>query len=88
MCELFAMSTRYPSTVTLSLEEFSRHGGLTGPHKDGWGIAWTDERDVRLVKESNPAADSACPCVVAATLRSTARCVRKVSTSSLPVPDG
>jgi hypothetical protein len=39
MCELFAMSTRYPSTVQLSLEEFSRHGGLFGPHKDGWGIA-------------------------------------------------
>lgn len=60
MCELFAMSTRYPSTVTLSLEEFSRHGGLTGPHKDGWGIAWIDERELRLVKETNPAADSAC----------------------------
>ena len=39
MCELFGMSTRRPSTVTLSLEEFSRHGGLSGPHKDGWGIA-------------------------------------------------
>lgn len=60
MCELFAMSTRFPSTVTLSLEEFSRHGGLTGPHKDGWGIAWSDEREVRLVKEAHPAADSAC----------------------------
>lgn len=60
MCELFAMSARYPSTVTLSLEEFSRHGGLSGPHKDGWGIAWYDERDVRLVKEAFPAARSAC----------------------------
>ena len=60
MCELFAMSARYPSTVQLSLEEFSRHGGLSGPHKDGWGIAWYDERDVRLVKEAFPAAGSAC----------------------------
>jgi predicted glutamine amidotransferase len=60
MCELFAMSARYPSTVRLSLEEFSRHGGLSGPHKDGWGIAWYDERDVRLVKEISPAADSPC----------------------------
>jgi predicted glutamine amidotransferase len=60
MCELFAMSARYPSTVQLSLEEFSRHGGLSGPHKDGWGIAWYDERDVRLVKEAFPAARSAC----------------------------
>ena len=60
MCELFAMSTKHPSTVQLSLEEFSRHGGLFGPHKDGWGIAWYDERDVRLVKEAFPAASSAC----------------------------
>jgi glutamine amidotransferase len=54
------MSARYPSTVQLSLEEFSRHGGLSGPHKDGWGIVWYDERDVRLVKEAFPAARSAC----------------------------
>jgi predicted glutamine amidotransferase len=60
MCELFAMSTKFPSTVQLSLEEFSRHGGLSGPHKDGWGIAWYDERDVHLVKEAHPAAGSAC----------------------------
>lgn len=60
MCELFAMSAKYPSKVTLSLEEFSRHGGLSGPHKDGWGIAWYDEGDVRLVKEVLPAATSPC----------------------------
>ena len=60
MCELFAMSTRVPTTVCLSLEEFSRHGGLSGPHKDGWGIAWYDARDVRVVKEAFPAWDSAC----------------------------
>jgi glutamine amidotransferase len=60
MCELFAMSSRYPATVQMSLEEFSRHGGLSGPHKDGWGIAWYDERDVRLMKEAQPAAGSAC----------------------------
>lgn len=58
MCELFAMSARHPATVTLSLEEFSRHGGLSGPHKDGWGIAWYEDRDIRLVKERRPAADS------------------------------
>lgn len=60
MCELFAMSARVPATVSMSLEEFSRHGGLTGPHKDGWGIAWYDDRDVRVVKEAHPAASSAC----------------------------
>lgn len=60
MCELFAMSSRYEADVNLSLEEFSRHGGLAGPHKDGWGIAYYAGRDVRLMKEIEPAADSAC----------------------------
>jgi len=60
MCELFAMSARHPATVSLSLEEFSRHGGLSGPHKDGWGIGWYEDRDFRLIKERDPAASSAC----------------------------
>jgi glutamine amidotransferase len=60
MCELFAMSARQPADVRFSLEEFSRHGGLAGPHKDGWGIAWYEGEDVRLVKEPCAASDSAC----------------------------
>lgn len=60
MCELFALSSLYPATVRLSFEEFSRHGGLAGPHKDGWGIAFYDGRDVRLLREPEPASDSAC----------------------------
>jgi glutamine amidotransferase len=60
MCELFAMSARYPATVSMSMEEFSRHGGLSGPHKDGWGVAWFDHGDVQLIREPSPAADSRC----------------------------
>jgi predicted glutamine amidotransferase len=60
MCELFAMSSRTPTTVRFSLEEFSRRGGLAGPHKDGWGLAYYVEGDVRLLKETLPASDSAC----------------------------
>ena len=60
MCELLGLSARHPATLRYSLEEFSRHGGLAGPHKDGWGIAWYAGGDVRLVKEEEPAASSAC----------------------------
>jgi predicted glutamine amidotransferase len=60
MCELFAMSSRAPATVSLSLEEFARHGGGSGPHRDGWGIAWYDELDARLVREPFAAANSVC----------------------------
>lgn len=62
MCELFAISTKNPSTIQMSLAEFSRHGGLIAPHKDGWGIAWyesLDSKQLRLVKEAGPAASSA-----------------------------
>jgi glutamine amidotransferase len=60
MCELFAMSSRFPTEVRSSLEAFARHGGLEGPHKDGWGIAYYADEDVRLVKEPEAALDSEC----------------------------
>lgn len=60
MCELFAMSSRLPTTVNFSLEEFARHGGVTGPNRDGWGVAYYDDGDVRLIKEPEPASDSDC----------------------------
>jgi len=60
MCELFAMSSRHAATVNFSLEEFSRHGGLTGPHRDGWGIAYYAGADVRLIKEPDAASESDC----------------------------
>lgn len=59
MCELFAMSARLPATVNLSLEEFARHGGETAQHRHGWGIAYFDDGDARLLKEAAAASDSA-----------------------------
>lgn len=59
MCELFAMSSRIPTCVSFSFAEFSKHGGMTGPHKDGWGIAYFDGPDVELFKEPNAASNSA-----------------------------
>lgn len=58
MCELFAMSSRYPTSVGFSLETLARRGGLDGPHKDGWGVAYFDDRDVLLLRESSPASES------------------------------
>jgi predicted glutamine amidotransferase len=60
VCELFAMSSRLPANVTFSLRSFGPRGGVAGPHKDGWGIAFKEQRDFRLIKEPQPAADSAC----------------------------
>ena len=58
MCELFAMSSRYPADISFSLECFARHGGLTAPHKDGWGIAFHDGYDTQIFREATPAANS------------------------------
>ena len=33
MCELFAISSKVPTKVTFSLDEFSRHGGQTARHR-------------------------------------------------------
>ena len=60
MCELFAMSSSDPTAVTFSLNEFSKHGGLTGPHKDGWGIAFYEGKDVRIIKDESSASRSPC----------------------------
>ena len=60
MCELFAMSARVPASVRFSFAEFSRHGGETAPHADGWGVAYREGRDARVLREPAPASESAC----------------------------
>jgi glutamine amidotransferase len=59
VCELLAMSARYPTSLSLSLTELARHGGETGPHVDGWGVAFYEGRDVRMLRE--PCAASGSP---------------------------
>jgi len=58
MCELLGMSARLPASITLSLNELARHGGETGPHVDGWGIAFYEGPDANLIRESTAAANS------------------------------
>ncbi|MES9960971.1 MAG: class II glutamine amidotransferase [Sedimenticola sp.] len=60
MCELFALSSLYVTNISFSLEEFADHGGQNGPHKDGWGVAHYEHRDVRLIREPFPASTSPC----------------------------
>jgi predicted glutamine amidotransferase len=59
MCELLGMSSSRPTTVNLSLMRLAEHGDFTGPHRDGWGIAYYEGFDVRLIKEAEAAAESA-----------------------------
>lgn len=58
MCELFALSSRIPTTVSFSLERLARRGGIEGPHRDGWGVAFYEGPDVFLLREPRAAAES------------------------------
>lgn len=58
MCELFALSASAPVDIKLSLAEIARHGGETGIHTDGWGVAFLEGRDARLFREPIAAATS------------------------------
>ncbi len=60
MCELFAMSARFPTMVQLSLDELARHGGAVAPHRDGWGVAFFHEGDALVMREPDAASESAC----------------------------
>ena len=60
MCELFAMSARFPTDVNRSLALLRPRGGEIGPHSDGWGVAFYEGRAARIFKEPIPAAESAC----------------------------
>lgn len=55
MCELFGMSSRVPAVVNFSLEELAQHGDCSGPNREGWGIAYYEDRDARLIKEAGSA---------------------------------
>ncbi|MDZ7825180.1 MAG: class II glutamine amidotransferase [Gammaproteobacteria bacterium] len=58
MCELLAVCSDQSVTIDLSLHRFSAHGGQDGPHRDGWGVAFYQGRDARLIKEADAAAES------------------------------
>jgi glutamine amidotransferase len=71
MCELLAMVSRYPATLTSSLERFAERGGEAGPHADGWGVAFYDGFDIRRLREPEPAAHSPWMAFVRSQQRST-----------------
>jgi len=58
MCELLGISARFPTTVRLSLDELARHGGGTGPHRDGWGIGLWQDGDALVIREPDSAHES------------------------------
>jgi glutamine amidotransferase len=64
MCQLLAMNSRLPASLTLSFTGFSQRGGCTDHHADGWGIAFFGADDgqpgkgVRCFVDSESASSS------------------------------
>ena len=58
MCELLAIASRKPMTVSISLGQFAGHGSDTGGNSDGWGIVYYSEDDIRRLRDIDSAASS------------------------------
>lgn len=48
MCQLLGMNCNVPTDICFSFEGFSRRGGATADHSDGWGIAFFEGTGCRL----------------------------------------
>jgi predicted glutamine amidotransferase len=48
MCQLLGMNCNVPTDICFSFEGFSRRGGETADHSDGWGIAFFEGTGCRL----------------------------------------
>lgn len=58
MCELLGMSANVPTDICFSFTGLMQRGGRTGPHRDGWGIAFYEGRGCRTFHDPNPGAES------------------------------
>lgn len=58
MCELLGLSSRLPTSVTLSMRLLARHGSMARHLGDGWGVAFHAGDDALLIKQPEPASDS------------------------------
>ena len=55
MCELLGLSSSLPATLNLSLARLAEHGGPPTSIRDGWGVAWYEGADIRLIKDAGAA---------------------------------
>jgi glutamine amidotransferase len=58
MCELLGMSANVPTDICFSFTGLMQRGGHTGPHRDGWGIAFYEGRGCRTFHDPSPSTDS------------------------------
>ncbi len=52
------MSANVPTDICFSFKGLRERGGKTGPHKDGWGVAFYQGKGVSTFKDANPSYQS------------------------------
>lgn len=58
MCELLAISSRQPARLSFSLSTLAERTTPGQRSRDGWGVAYYQDREVLLYREPAPASDS------------------------------
>lgn len=58
MCELLGLSSNRKTTINLSLTVLAKRGENPNLNGDGWGIAFHEGKDVRLIKDTGQAKNS------------------------------
>jgi len=58
MCELLGMECNVPTDIVFSFTGLRQRGGKTGPHADGWGLAFYEGRGTRIFLDPEPACSS------------------------------
>lgn len=58
MCELLGMSANTPTDIVFSFTGLMYRGGQTGPHRDGWGIAFYEGKGCRVFVDPLASAQS------------------------------
>jgi predicted glutamine amidotransferase len=58
MCELLGMECNVPTDIVFSFSGLRQRGGKTGPHADGWGLAFYEGRATRVFLEPAAACHS------------------------------
>lgn len=58
MCELLGMSANTPTDIRFSFAGLAPRGGRTGPHGDGFGVAFHEGPAARVFLDSGASADS------------------------------
>jgi len=58
MCELLGMSANVPTDICFSFSGLMQRGGGTGPHRDGWGIAFYEGKGLSSFHDPRPSVDS------------------------------